>query len=74
MKRLGVAVLSAVLALAAASADASAQVKQLKIATIQAANGPWHKAMLRFKELVESGSKGRLPVQVYTDGQATRRR
>lgn len=46
-----------------------AQTKTLKIATIAVANSPWHKALLRFKEVVETQSQGRYAVNVYTDGQ-----
>lgn len=48
---------------------ARAQSKQLKIATIALVNSPWHKALNRFKEVVEAESAGRYTVAVYTDGQ-----
>jgi TRAP-type transport system periplasmic protein len=45
------------------------QARTIKIASIAVANSPWHKAMNRFKEVVETGSNGRLKVEVFTDGQ-----
>ena len=48
---------------------ARAQARQLKIATIALVNSPWHKALNRFKEVVEAESAGRYTVAVYTDGQ-----
>lgn len=48
---------------------ARAQTRTLKIATIALVNSPWHKALNRFKEVVESESNGRYNVSVYTDGQ-----
>jgi tripartite ATP-independent transporter DctP family solute receptor len=48
---------------------AQAQTRTVKMATIALNNSPWHKALLRFKEVVESGSNGRYKVDIYTDGQ-----
>ncbi|MEN5081611.1 TRAP transporter substrate-binding protein [Bosea sp. TWI1241] len=48
---------------------ARAQTKTLKIATIALVNSPWHKALMRFKEVVDTESNGRYTVNVYTDGQ-----
>ncbi len=42
---------------------------QLKINTISATESPWHKAMLKFSEIVKSKSKGGIEVLVYADGQ-----
>ena len=68
MKRLLIAAV-ALLALAGWRAPAQAQqVRTVKMATIGLANSPWHKALLRFKEVVEAESKGRYNVAVYTDG------
>ncbi|APW39313.1 hypothetical protein RD110_20570 [Rhodoferax koreense] len=50
-------------------AAAQAQPKVIKMATIAISNSPWHKALLKFKEVVEAESKGRYTVSVYTDGQ-----
>lgn len=69
MKALTVGLLSLALGLGAVPGGALAQAKQLKIATIQPANGPWHKAMIRFKELVESRTQNSLKIDVFTDGQ-----
>jgi len=69
MKKLLFGALALAIGLGAASADAFAQAKQLKIATIQSANGPWHKAMIRFKEIVEEKTNGAFDIQIYTDGQ-----
>jgi len=69
LRALKLGILSLAIGLAAISTEAVAQTKQLKIATIQAANGPWHKAMLRFKERVETQTNGALQIQVFTDGQ-----
>lgn len=68
MKRLLIAAV-ALLALAGWRAPAQAQqVRTVKMTTIGLANSPWHKALLRFKEVVEAESKGRYTVAVYTDG------
>jgi TRAP-type transport system periplasmic protein len=48
---------------------ARAQAKTLKIATIALVNSPWHKALQRFKEVVDTESGGRYSVSIYTDGQ-----
>ena len=53
----------------AIAAPDEADARDIKIATIQQAGGPWHQAMLRFKELVETGTDGSITVQVFTDGQ-----
>jgi tripartite ATP-independent transporter DctP family solute receptor len=49
--------------------EAEAQARQVKVASIANANSPWHKAMIRFKEIVDAESGGRLQIQIYTDGQ-----
>jgi tripartite ATP-independent transporter DctP family solute receptor len=69
MKKVLIGALALALGLGMVSAEALAQAKQLKIATIQSANGPWHKAMMRFKEIVESKTNGAFDIQIYTDGQ-----
>jgi TRAP-type C4-dicarboxylate transport system substrate-binding protein len=48
---------------------AAQQARALKIATIGMTNSPWHKALLRFKEVIEADSKGRYTIGVYPDGQ-----
>jgi tripartite ATP-independent transporter DctP family solute receptor len=42
---------------------------QLKINTISATDSPWHKAMLKFAEIVKAKTKGGIEVLVYADGQ-----
>lgn len=71
MKRIVSAWLLAAATLLGASAPALAQekAKTIKIATIAIANSPWHQALKRFKEVVETDSKGRYAVSIYTDGQ-----
>ena len=72
MKRLmmvGLVALVALVTLAGWSGQASAQPKTLKMTTIAIANSPWHKALLKFKEIVDTESKGRYAVSIYTDGQ-----
>lgn len=48
---------------------AVAQTRTIKLATIAAANSTWHQAMLKFQEVVDSESNGRLKVEVFTDSQ-----
>lgn len=50
-------------------AMAQGQAKTIKMATIAITSSPWHKALLRFKEIVDTESKGRYSVSVYPDGQ-----
>ena len=70
MKRFGLGFTALALGLAVAlAAPQQADAKDIKIATIQQAGGPWHQAMLRFKELVEAGTDGSITVEVFTDGQ-----
>ncbi|UFN47366.1 TRAP transporter substrate-binding protein [Roseomonas sp. OT10] len=58
------------LALAAIrTTPARAQQRTIRLATIALNNSPWHHAMMRFKEVVETESQGRLEVNLYTDGQ-----
>lgn len=45
------------------------QTREVKIATIGLANSPWDFALRRFKQFVETESRGRYTVNVYTDGQ-----
>lgn len=69
MRKPGLLLLGVAMAVMAAIAPAAAQTKTIKLATIALSNSPWHKAMIRFKEVVEAESKGRLAVSLYTDGQ-----
>jgi TRAP-type transport system periplasmic protein len=60
------------LALTAALAPAPVEAQQtrnFKLATIALNGSPWHQAMKKFKEVVETDSNGRLTVSLYTDGQ-----
>ena len=43
--------------------------RKIRIATISAHGSPWHKAMLRFAEVMQKESNGQIKVQVFTDGQ-----
>ena len=43
--------------------------RQLKMNTISATGSDWHKAMLKFAEVVQAKTDGRLEVLVYADGQ-----
>jgi tripartite ATP-independent transporter DctP family solute receptor len=61
--------LAAVLALVVATSAPAVAAKTFKIATIALNGSPWHQSMLKFKEVVETESKGELQVVVYTDGQ-----
>jgi len=54
--------------LAAATPLLHAQTRNVKMATIALANSPWHKALLKFKEGVETASGGKYTVSLYTDG------
>lgn len=49
-------------------APAEAQTRTIKLATIALNGSAWHKAMIKFKEVVEAESNGRLAVSLYTDG------
>lgn len=70
MKKLLAVSLVAVLAYCGGMADFSeASPMQLKINTISATNSPWHKAMLKFAEIVKAKSQGKIEVLVYADGQ-----
>jgi tripartite ATP-independent transporter DctP family solute receptor len=69
MKRVLIAAFAMMMAAACWGQPAQAQQRTVKMATIALANSPWHKALLRFKEVVETDSKGRYNVGVYTDGQ-----
>ena len=69
MRKPKLLLLGVAMAVMAAIAPAAAQTKTIKLATIALTNSPWHKAMIRFKEVVETESKGRLAVSLYTDGQ-----
>lgn len=71
MKRIlaGLAALAFAAFCCMAPAQAQTQPRTVKMATIALNNSPWHKALLRFKEVVEADSKGRYKVDVYTDGQ-----
>jgi tripartite ATP-independent transporter DctP family solute receptor len=71
MKRsLGSLLIMAMLALAWLSVGSvQAAPMQLKINTISATDSPWHKAMLKFGEIVKAKTKGNIEVLVYADGQ-----
>lgn len=69
MKRLVMACLALLAAATFLPAPAGAQTRTVKMATIALTNSPWHKALMRFKEVVEADSKGRYAVAIYTDGQ-----
>jgi tripartite ATP-independent transporter DctP family solute receptor len=56
-------------AMAALPAAASAQAKTIKMATIAIHGSPWHKALMKFKEVVDKESHGKYTVSIYTDGQ-----
>jgi tripartite ATP-independent transporter DctP family solute receptor len=47
----------------------SPATRTIKVATIAMTNSPWHKALLKFKEVVETDSKGRYTISLYPDGQ-----
>jgi tripartite ATP-independent transporter DctP family solute receptor len=68
MRKLGLLLAVMMMALGLLT-PASAQTRTIKLATIALTNSPWHKAMIRFKEVVEAESKGRIAVSLYTDGQ-----
>jgi len=70
-RKLMTGLLGAAVALAGWVAPAGAQnaPKNVKMTTIAIANSPWHKALIRFKEIVDTDSKGRYTVSIYTDGQ-----
>ncbi len=68
MKRMVVAVLGVAVALAAWNTGHTAPV-QMKINTISATGSPWHKAMIRFAEIVKERTNGGIEVLVYGDGQ-----
>ncbi|TCR64049.1 TRAP transporter substrate-binding protein [Bosea sp. BK604] len=71
MKRIlaGLAALAFAAFCCMAPAQAQTQPRTVKMATIALNNSPWHKALLRFKDVVEADSNGRYKVDVYTDGQ-----
>lgn len=65
-------VFACALAIGAALAPAPAEAQQtrsFKLATIALSGSAWHKAMMKFKEVVEADSQGRLTVSLHTDGQ-----
>ena len=68
MRRFLLAWLIAAGVLAGGPHRAEAQARNVKIATIGLTNSPWHRALLRFKEIVEAESGGRYAVSVYPDG------
>src|SRR3546814_1216978 len=47
----------------------TADAREIKIATISAANSPWDHAMRKFAEETKKLSNGDLTVRVYTDAQ-----
>src|SRR5690606_32703962 len=69
MKRLLVVWLLAITVALGWTGQAVAQAKSLKMTTIAISNSPWHKALLKFKEIVDTESNGRYVVNIYTDGQ-----
>ena len=69
MKRLMFAWLVALATVVGSSGSALAQTKTLKMTTIAISNSPWHKALIKFKEVVDTESQGRYSVSIYTDGQ-----
>jgi TRAP-type transport system periplasmic protein len=71
MKRIwGSLLIMGVLFLALSDAGpAQAAAMQLKINTISASDSPWHKAMLKFGDIVKTKTKGGIEVLVYADGQ-----
>ena len=72
MKRTRIA-LSIALALAAATPVASAQTPVvLKLATIVGTDNPFSTAAVKFKELAEAKSGGRLKIEVYPAGQLSK--
>ena len=65
--------LSLALALAAATPVASAQTPVvLKLATIVGTDNPFSTAAVKFKELAEAKSGGRLKIEVYPAGQLSK--
>jgi len=45
------------------------ETRQLKINTISATGSPWHKAMLKFSEVIKAKTNGQIEVLAYADGQ-----
>jgi tripartite ATP-independent transporter DctP family solute receptor len=66
MKRFAAAALAALATTWMVAADAATTIR---IGHIRATNHPTHMAVLKFKELVESNSKGQLEVRVYPNSQ-----
>ncbi|WP_050465201.1 TRAP transporter substrate-binding protein [Herbaspirillum autotrophicum] len=60
---------AAMLLLAAPATAQTPATRTIKVATIAVTNSPWHKALLKFKEIVDADSKGRYTVSLYPDGQ-----
>lgn len=69
MKRLMMVWFVALATVVGWSGHAAAQPKTLKMTTIAISGSPWHKALMKFKEVVDTESKGRYSVNIYTDGQ-----
>ena len=59
----------ALLLLSGPAAAQAPATRTIKVATIAVTNSPWHKALLRFKEIVDADSKGRYTISLYPDGQ-----
>jgi tripartite ATP-independent transporter DctP family solute receptor len=68
MKRGLLVLLGLAVAFAAWNSSDAAAV-QMKINTISATGSPWHKAMIRFAEIVKERTNGAIEVLVYADGQ-----
>lgn len=48
---------------------ASGATRQLKFNTFSVTGSPWHKAMLKFADIVKSQTKGEIEILVYADAQ-----
>ncbi len=68
-QRLAVSIVAFLVCCGAIAHPSEASPLQLKINTISATNSPWHKAMLKFADIVKSKSQGKIEVLVYADGQ-----
>ena len=68
MKRVAIAAVAATFALAAFTAQAQQPIV-IKFSHVVAENTPKGKGALKFKELAEAGTKGRVKVEVYPNSQ-----
>ena len=48
---------------------ASGATRQLKFNTFSVTGSPWHKAMLKFADIVKNQTKGEIEILVYADAQ-----